>query len=252
MFQPGQEGVRGEELAAGGCQFDGEWQAIQTDTDLRDGTSSGAGHLERRFRGLGALEKEGDGGRVGEDLRSRKLCEVRERQGWDRKFMFALDMQGGATGDQELVHQKSFEQVQQGSRSALFDAKCLGDGGNNQVGVADGSERDKRDTVSEIVEHVGGDLEGEAGFADTAGAGEGHETHVWASQEGTSCCHLLLAADQRGELREQVVRRGACRLGWLSRRKYEELVLHNRLLPTTSCLLRQVSSDPSRSYQGCR
>src|SRR6266567_4395693 len=70
MFQPGQEGVRGEELAAGGCQFDGEWQAIQTDTDLRDGTSSGAGHLERRFRGLGALEKEGDGGRVGEDLRS--------------------------------------------------------------------------------------------------------------------------------------------------------------------------------------
>src|SRR6266566_8960651 len=170
MFQPGQEGVRGEELAAGGCQFEGQGQAIETDTNLGDGTSIGASHLERRFDGLGALEKEGDGGRVGEDLRSRKLCEVRERQGWDRKFMFALDMQGGATGDQELesrtegqqvrqvwgcwqdllevveheqqvlVHQKSFEQVQQGSRSALFDAECLSDGGNEQFGIADGSK----------------------------------------------------------------------------------------------------------------
>src|SRR5262249_1755362 len=128
------------------------------------------GELEGGFRGLGALEKEGDGGRVGEDLRSGKLCEVRERQGWDGKFLFALDMQGGAAGHQELevrtegqevrqlwgcwqellevieheqqvlVHQKSCEQVLQRSRSALFDAECLSDGGNDQVGIADGSK----------------------------------------------------------------------------------------------------------------
>ncbi len=63
--------------------------------------SVGAGHLECRFDGLGALEEEGDSGRVGEDLRPRKLCEVRDCQGWDGKLVFPLDMQGGAAGDQD-------------------------------------------------------------------------------------------------------------------------------------------------------
>src|SRR6266705_2708290 len=226
------------------------------DTDLGDGASIDRGDLEHRFGSVSALEKEGDGDRVGQDLQIRKLVQIRKRQGWDGELVFALDMQCAATRDQHLqlrakgeefgqpggcrhyllevikeeqqvlVSQEGFEEVQQGLRFALFDLKCLGDGGKKQIGVADGSEQNEGDAVSELVEQVSGDLESEAGFADTTGAGEGHETHVWSTQQGTGCRHFLLAPDQGCELRGQVVLRSEFRLGWLPRGQFDDVVLH--------------------------
>ncbi len=107
---------------------------------------------------------------MGEDLRLKKLVKVRKRQWWDWKFVFPLDVQHGTAGDQHfqlkargqqvgqvrgcrqnlleivedkqqaLVSQESFEEVQQGSGPALFDVEDLGDGGHDQIGIADGSE----------------------------------------------------------------------------------------------------------------
>jgi hypothetical protein len=250
MFQPGQQGLRREQLDAGSGQFDGERQAIQVCTNLSESRGVGRGHLERRLNSLGTLEEEGNGGIVRQGIYGGKLFKIRERQWRNGKLVFPLDVQGGATGDQDaevwatgqqvrqlwcrwqellevveqeqqvLVSQKCFEEVQQGSRSTLFEVERLGDGGHNQVGAADRSERDKGDTVSEIIKQVGGDLESKAGLADTTGAGKGHKTDVGAAQEGTGCRHLVLAPDEGGELRGQIVLRPGFRLGWLPRRKY--------------------------------
>ncbi len=92
-----------------------------------------------------------------------------------------------------LVSQEGFEEVQQGSRSSFFDFERLSDGWNNQIGVADGSKWDETDAIGEVIEQLGRDLQTQAGFADAAGAGEGHEAHVGEAQEGTGCCYLLLA-----------------------------------------------------------
>ncbi len=35
--------------------------------------------------------------------------------------------------------------------------------------------------TKETPEQAGGDLESEARFADTAGTGEGHKTHIWTA-----------------------------------------------------------------------
>src|SRR5216683_6102285 len=170
MLQPGQERLWWEEFDAGRGQFDRQRQPVQAGTDLDDSTRIAGIQLKIWLDCLGALEEEGNGGIVGEELRSRKLCEVRKRQGWDGTFVFPLDVQGGTAGhedaqvgatgqqvrqvwgrwqdllevveqeQQALVSQEGFEEVQQGSRSAIFDAERLGDGGHNQAVVADGSE----------------------------------------------------------------------------------------------------------------
>ena len=55
--------------------------------------------------------------------------------------------------------------------------KRLGDGGEDQRRVADGSEIDEDDAVGEVQRQVGSDLQGQAGLADTAGTGERQHAH---------------------------------------------------------------------------
>ena len=92
------------------------------------------------------------------------------------------------------------QQGEERSRSALGEAKSLGNSGDDQVGVADGSERNGRDAISKVLPQSVGHLEGQAGFADPAGAGEGEQAHLGAAQEATGGYYLLLAPNQRGQL----------------------------------------------------
>ena len=48
---------------------------------------------------------------------------------------------------------------------------------------------------------VGGDLEGQAGLADAAGTGQGHEAHIVPSQKIADGRRLPLAADEGREWR---------------------------------------------------
>ena len=73
-------------------------------------------------------------------------------------------------------------------------------------GVADGGQLDQPDPVGELVRQLGGDLDGQAGLADAAHAGEGHQP-VGAHQLA-DLLHLELAADEAGELHRQVPGRG--------------------------------------------
>ncbi len=62
--------------------------------------------------------------------------------------------------------------------AGFFDPECLGDGSNDQVSIANGSQRDEADPISKLIEQVSGYLEPQARFADAAGACEGHQAHL--------------------------------------------------------------------------
>ena len=62
--------------------------------------------------------------------------------------------------------------------AGLAHAEGLGDGGGDQVGVGDRGEGDEPDAVRERVGNRRGDLEGEAGLADAAGAGQRQQADV--------------------------------------------------------------------------
>ncbi len=51
-----------------------------------------------------------------------------------------------------LLLYRGFEQLQQRQSSAFFDPECLGDGGNDQVRVAHGDQRDEADAVAKVIE----------------------------------------------------------------------------------------------------
>src|SRR6266516_946328 len=135
---------------------------------------------------------------------------------------------------QVLTTKRDFEQIEEGLSYRFFESERLRDAGHDQAGIADGSERDEKDTIGEVGEEVSGDLESEASFADAASPGEGHQAHLWTMQESTDSRYFLLAPDQWGHLRGQVMRRAAFRLGWLWRGKYVNVVLHGQKLSTAT------------------
>jgi hypothetical protein len=71
------------------------------------------------------------------------------------------------------------------------------------VGVLDGGQLDEPDAVGELIEQIGGDLHGKAGLAGAAGAGEGEQMR--GAQEALDLVHLLLPADEGGELDGEVI-----------------------------------------------
>src|SRR6266571_6388236 len=121
----------------------------------------------------------------------------------------------------------------------------------NQVGVAEGSQRDEVDAIGEVVEELARTCERQACFAHTACAGEGHQAHLRAAQESTQGCYLVLAPNQRREGGGQIACWGSP--SWFGRSlpagKQEDVVLHRRLLSTR--LLQEAGHSSSfRDVQG--
>ena len=54
----------------------------------------------------------------------------------------------------------------------LSEPERLDDSGNDQIRIADGSQRDEANTVGKVSQEVSGDLQRKACFADAAGASE--------------------------------------------------------------------------------
>src|SRR6266568_6854787 len=108
----------------------------------------------------------------------------------------------------------SLQEILKWSLSSLFDPERLGDSGDNQVRIANGSQRDEADTAGKVIEQVSRYLQAQAGFADAAGTRQGHKAHLWLPQKGTCCLYLLFASNQWGELGRQVVVPGKVPLSW--------------------------------------
>jgi hypothetical protein len=56
--------------------------------------------------------------------------------------------------------------------SRFSKSERLGDGGNDQGGIAHGSQRNEEDAISKACSYLGCYLQRQAGLADTAWAGE--------------------------------------------------------------------------------
>jgi hypothetical protein len=169
--------------------------------------------------------------RIRGDTRQR-VCRhrrIRYRQWWDRKLLFSRDTERLATGHEQrkpragreeysqrgsgldhlfgvVEEEQEFSLAQKRPQTGLRrltaegnQAQRLGDGREDELRLADGGERNKANTVGEAVRYVSGDLEGEAGLADAAGAGQRDEPDIVLFQKTVDGRHLRLTSDQRRE-----------------------------------------------------
>src|SRR5690348_1788458 len=90
-----------------------------------------------------------------------------------------------SSSNSRSLSERGFQEVQQRLSSGVLESERLGDGGNDQVGIADGSQRDEAHPVGKVSQQVRGDLQRQACFADAAGASEGQQAHLWSAQQTT-------------------------------------------------------------------
>src|SRR6266581_4668294 len=111
IFQACQECLWGEEFDACGCQFYGERQPIQAHTDLSDDTGVGGSQLEVGPGSLCTLQEEGHCRILREGFTLWKVDEVGQRQWWDGKLVFTMEVQYSTTGHQDLKLRTAGQQV---------------------------------------------------------------------------------------------------------------------------------------------
>ncbi len=85
-----------------------------------------------------------------------------------------------------LVAYISFEKVKKQSLSDFFDPERLGNGWNDQVRIANGSQGDEADAVGKVIKQVSRYLQTQARFADTTSA-----TSCLRPIRGVSCAGRL-------------------------------------------------------------
>ena len=76
------------------------------------------------------------------------------------------------------------------------------------AGSVSGRQRDEEDAVGEVLEHLGGDLEGKPGLARATRTDEGQQLGVVTPQQVDDLSHLLLPTQERGRLAGEVLRSG--------------------------------------------
>ena len=77
----------------------------------------------------------------------------------------------------------------------LADAQGPGDRAEDERGVADRRQRDEDDVGNDVVE-LGRRREGDARFADPAGAGQGEQAHVGTAQERGNLSNVVRATNE--------------------------------------------------------
>ena len=104
-----------------------------------------------------------------------------------------------------LLAQIGREMPQGGAISALRQTECVYDRGDDQVGVANGDQRDETGALVKLLQQLGPKRQGESRLADPRSAGECHQPHLRTRQPGTRCLEFLLAPDQGGERHGQIL-----------------------------------------------
>src|SRR2546429_970718 len=102
MLQSCQQCLGWEQFNASRCQFDRQWQSIQTHTNLGDGTSVRVGHTEIGLESLSTLKEQCSRCILHEDFALCRLFEVGHRKWGNQEFLLALDVQHGTARYQEL------------------------------------------------------------------------------------------------------------------------------------------------------
>jgi hypothetical protein len=76
------------------------------------------------------------------------------------------------------------------------NAKRLGDGRGDHIGLADGRKLDDVDAIRERIHDIGGDPERQPGLANPAGSGQGHQPDGRVADEGGDAGDLPLASHE--------------------------------------------------------
>jgi hypothetical protein len=87
----------------------------------------------------------------------------------------------------------------------LFQAESLGDCGRHEPGIGQAHEAYEPDTVGEIVQQFGGDLDCEARLADATGSGQGEEPGVNSPEQRDHRSDRLVATEQMRKVRRHVM-----------------------------------------------
>jgi hypothetical protein len=98
--------------------------------------------------------------------------------------------------EQVAVTQSRLQLLEQGTIPSFPQSKRLGNGRDDTLRLAHGSQWYKADTVGEVSMQSGCGSQGEARFTHTSWTGEGQQAYLWTLQEGSDRLHLLLAPDQ--------------------------------------------------------
>jgi hypothetical protein len=83
-----------------------------------------------------------------------------------------------------------------GCRVLMIQAEHMGDGRNDQEGIAKRSQGDKANSIRKYIEQFGGNLNAQARLANAPSADERHQSYIRTSQQCTYRCYLLLAPYQ--------------------------------------------------------
>ena len=221
--EPRQQLLRAEQLDARGSELERQGEPVDP---RADGFDDG-------FVLLGEPEAGVDGGRAAREELQR--LEPRER----RHRILALDREAqgrparheqlecgagreksrdGRCGANHLLEVVQHEQqpapaqrfcqcVEQVGARYLSDSRGLRDLGRHERSIRDGSERHEGDAVRELRRDLRRHLERESRLAGAAGAGQGQETDVVASEERAYVRHLVAAPDERRRRWRQVPQR---------------------------------------------
>src|SRR4051812_290739 len=99
----------------------------------------------------------------------------------------------------------------------LFHAQRLGYSRDYEIMICDWRQVDEPYSIREVVQRICGQLQGKAGFACAAWAGEGYKVHIVPPQQLLQVSQLFLAPDEGCRLGRQIV--GAV----IERAKWREL-----------------------------
>ena len=236
LLEPGQDLPGGQDLGPGGGQLDGQRQPVQPGADLRHRLGVLLGQLEAGPHRLGPLDEQPD--RVGpaKGLGVGGPCRVGQGQRRHHQLLLPPERERDPAGGQHREPRRGGEQLldhraglphllevvgheqelpvaevvaqrlQDGAAGCLGDPQGPGQDGGDQVRVGDRGQVGEEGAVAVAGQQLGRDLEGQAGLAGAAGAGEGEQPGP--SQQPPGLGGLPLPADERGELGGQVARPG--------------------------------------------
>ena len=234
-----QDGLRAQDPDPGGGQLDGQRQAVKLDADLGDRRCVLIVHGEFGSDGHGSLDKEGHRLELGELLQVRKMPRIRQAERRDGILPFAVhpertpargedrqvrgarqqvsDLRRGDGDLLEVVEHQEERAVAEvlgqpldrgGAR--IDEAYGLSDGGQQELLACDWLQGDEVHAVREPVAGLGSDLEREPCLPRSSRPGQGDQS-VRVHQYG-HLVHLVLPAEEGGQLEGQVVGRGLERL----------------------------------------
>nr|WP_265593270.1 hypothetical protein [Verrucomicrobium sp. BvORR034] len=238
-----------EHAKAGGGQFNGQRDAVQSTADLRDEVEVVRAQQEAGTDGSGPVEEKPDRFELCQLLDDRRFARdlvsmIWQRKRWERPCPFARDAQGLATGGQNVElrtgAQKGLSQICAGGddvfaviedqQEALFadepgkccnkcllrlptQIECSGDAIHDNARISDGGEFRKSYAIWKLIVKFGRRLQGESRLADTSRAREGEQ--ACAPKEAFDFSKLVLTPNKARELQRQIVWRAFQRpQGW--------------------------------------